>query len=126
MNITLHRGQGEIGGTCLQVTDGDSSVLLDFGKPLESVGFSDYGEEADSKLLPPIPGIYRNDREKPSVHGVIISHYHEDHWGLTGSLKDSIPLYLPGKARDLILGRFICWYPKEPHCPGKDRKRQQP
>ncbi|MFC1793847.1 hypothetical protein ACFL3Q_09705 [Planctomycetota bacterium] len=34
MKLTIHRGANEIGGSCVEVTAGNTRILLDFGMPL--------------------------------------------------------------------------------------------
>jgi hypothetical protein len=36
MGILVHKGNHEIGGTCIQVTSGMTTVLLDVGPPLNA------------------------------------------------------------------------------------------
>ena len=33
MKLTIHRGADEIGGSCVEVTTGNTRILLDFGMP---------------------------------------------------------------------------------------------
>lgn len=75
MKITIHRGTQEIGGTCIQVTSGGRSILLDAGLPLR-----------ESKSLV--------DLSRIDFDAVIISHSHQDHYGLIESLDDSVPVYI--------------------------------
>ena len=34
MNLTIHRGTNEIGGSCIELQSDNSRILLDFGMPL--------------------------------------------------------------------------------------------
>ena len=48
MNITIHRGTHEIGGSCVELSSGKSRILLDFGIPLVKVG-------GGGVMLTPVP-----------------------------------------------------------------------
>ena len=67
MEICIHRGSKEIGGSCVQVEAGGESILIDAGMPLVS------GPET-----PAMPATL----DTSSVHGIVISHPHQDHYGL--------------------------------------------
>ena len=47
MRIIIHRGTQEIGGSCVEVSTGNSRILIDFGMPL----VNDRKESFDSKIL---------------------------------------------------------------------------
>ncbi len=82
MNLTVHRGTREIGGTCVVVTAaGGERLVLDLGRPL-----------AGDPTLPPVPGLYA-DAESPSVLGVVVTHAHQDHAGLLGHVHTRVPVY---------------------------------
>jgi len=34
MNLTIHRGTKEIGGTCIELQTTESRIIIDFGLPL--------------------------------------------------------------------------------------------
>ena len=36
MKVTIHKGSQEIGGTCIQVSSGNTTILLDVGLPLSA------------------------------------------------------------------------------------------
>ena len=94
MNIIIHRGAQEIGGTCIQLSTAKTTILLDLGLPLSS---------ASRKLD---VGSLRPD-------AVLISHPHQDHFGLIDALDPSVPVYIGelGKhlidAPRLILGKIL-------------------
>jgi ribonuclease J len=72
MRVCIHRGAKEIGGTCVEIESQGSRLVLDVGQPLELA-------EPDEIPLYPVPGF---DHPDPSLLGVIISHPHQDHYGL--------------------------------------------
>lgn len=112
MKIIIHRGSHEIGGSCVEIRDNGTGVLLDIGMPLPSLGNNDFGARNLEKLpgkellkcgiLPDIKGIYTWDRRKPKINAIILSHAHLDHYGFIQHIKDSIPIYLGEASKKLI------------------------
>jgi ribonuclease J len=92
MRICVHRGTREIGGTCVEVQAQGKRMVLDVGLPLTT-------NEAVSDSLPPVAGFKTPD---PSLLGVVISHPHQDHYGLAARLPRGTP-FLIGEAADRIL-----------------------
>lgn len=92
MNVCIHRGAHEIGGSCVELEFEGARLVLDVGQPLEV----SLDEEV---VLPPVCGLTGGD---PSLLGVLISHGHPDHYGLAGALHPDVPLYL-GEATARIL-----------------------
>ncbi len=95
MKITIHRGAHEIGGTCIQVTSGTTSILLDIGLPLSEVSL-------------PV------DITDLKVDAVLVSHPHQDHFGLMDRLPKEIPVYIGELGKNLIDTTNIMLN-KEPH-----------
>jgi ribonuclease J len=83
MKVIIHKGSHEIGGTCIQLSSGKTSILLDAGLPLS----------ADSKPV---------DLSRLSVDALLVSHPHQDHFGLMASLPPGTPVYIGKLARSLI------------------------
>jgi ribonuclease J len=83
MKVTIHKGSHEIGGTCIQLSSGKTSILLDAGLPLS----------ADSKPV---------DLSRLSVDALLVSHPHQDHFGLMASLPPGTPVYIGKLALSLI------------------------
>jgi ribonuclease J len=83
VKLTIHRGTQEIGGSCVQVTSGNCSILLDAGSPLgESRTDVDLGEIDFSD--------------------VFISHPHQDHFGLIENLGCDKTVHIGETARQLV------------------------
>ncbi len=108
MQITIHRGAKEIGGTLIELKSNNSKLLIDAGFPLLL-----NGEPIDTNatkwpveklietgVLPDIKGLYSWD--KPSFDAVIISHAHIDHYGLLKYIHPDIPVYLSEGTKKLI------------------------
>lgn len=94
MNLTIHRGTHEIGGSCVEVANGNDRILLDIGTPL--------ADDDKKKKLPDIKGIYKNDNSPLGIDGMLISHPHMDHYGFFEYLRDDIPYYVGDAAKKLI------------------------
>lgn len=98
MRVKIHRGAHEIGGSCVEVESNGARVVLDVGKPL-STGL-------DEKIaLPDVAGFIQAD---PSLLGVIITHAHQDHWGMVGQIHPRVPVYM-GAATSRILAEADFW-----------------
>ena len=78
MKICIHRGTKEIGGTCVEIESQGKRLVLDVGLPLDAPA-------DDTFPLHPIRGF---DAPDPSLLGVVISHPHQDHYGLAHRLPD--------------------------------------
>jgi ribonuclease J len=83
MKVTILKGSQEIGGTCIQLSSGKTSILLDAGLPL-------------SAASQPV------DLSRLSVDALLVSHPHQDHFGLMASLPSGTPVYIGKLARSLI------------------------
>ncbi len=83
MKIIIHRGSHEIGGTCIQLATVNTTILLDLGLPL-----SPQSKELDVGTLKP--------------DAVLISHSHQDHYGLIDQLDNGVPIHIGKLAKSLI------------------------
>lgn len=83
MNFVIHRGSDEIGGGCIQLFSDNSSILLDLGKPL-----SKKSKSIDTSSLQP--------------DAVLISHPHQDHYGLIDAIDADVPVYIGEVGKKLI------------------------
>ena len=109
MNLIIHRGTNEIGGTCIELESSSTRILLDFGIPLVTstgngfdmkVHIGKSTEELISQgVLPNIQGAYS---DPVAIDGVIISHPHQDHYGLMQFINKNIPIWL-GRATYKLL-----------------------
>jgi len=83
MEILVHKGNHEIGGTCIQVTSGMTTILLDVGLPLS----------AESVHV---------DVSRLKVDAVLVSHPHRDHFGLMDRLLQGTSVYIGELGKNLI------------------------
>lgn len=110
MKLIIHRGTKEIGGSCVELQSKEARIIIDLGMPLvdaqnepfDSKQLEDKGipELIESHLLPKIKGLYAG--EKRGVDSVLISHPHQDHYGLLRYITPEIPVYMSRGARTLI------------------------
>jgi ribonuclease J len=89
LTLTVHRGTQQIGGSCIEIAhpDGDR-LILDAGRPLDA-------PEGATGLLPA-----SLDRNRPAT--VLISHPHQDHWGLVEELPPAWPIWTGSGSAKLI------------------------
>jgi ribonuclease J len=84
MKLTIHRGANEIGGSCVEMAaDDNTRILVDIGRPLSGID-------------PVLPSNFS------SVNAILISHPHEDHFGLIDKVPSNIPVYMSELSLKLI------------------------
>ena len=93
MRIRIHRGTKEIGGTCIELEAQGKRIALDVGLPLDAT------EGDHQRLLPDVPGFRAPD---DSLLGVVISHPHQDHYGLARYIRPEVPIYIGQSAHDIL------------------------
>lgn len=96
MQLIIHRGAQQVGGSCVELSYLDSTILLDIGLPLDS-SFND-----DPELNLPQPLFDEIRQETKKINGVLLSHAHMDHYGLAGMLPQDIPIYCGHASADLM------------------------
>lgn len=110
MQLTIHRGAREIGGSCVELKHDNSRLLIDLGMPLVKPGGGEFnmsehagadGPELVARgVLPNVDGLYR--WQQPGVTGVLVSHGHQDHYGFLDYVHPDIPVYLSAGTMALI------------------------
>ena len=86
MNIKIHRGQNQIGGSIIEISSDKARVFFDIGIELD---------ENEDVEVPQIEGLFCGEKD---CDAVIISHYHSDHMGLVDYLLPDIPVYMGNEA----------------------------
>jgi ribonuclease J len=92
MQVCIHRGTKQIGGTCVELISLGKRILVDLGLPLDAKG-------SIEAYLPYVAGLSKGDN---SILGVFISHGHVDHCGLLNHINKEIPIYIGRHAKEII------------------------
>ncbi len=110
MKLIIHRGTKEIGGSCVELRSEKTRIIIDLGMPLVNAQNEPFDskllegksipELIDSRVLPKVSGLYAG--EEKGVDAVLISHPHQDHYGLLRYINPEIPVYMSRGARALI------------------------
>ena len=110
MQLIIHRGAKEIGGSCVELQARKTRILIDFGMPLvdekrepfdtSTLRGKSIAQFKEAKLLPDIKGLYRDERK--GIDAILISHSHQDHYGLLDYANPGIPLYMSQGVMALI------------------------
>ena len=99
MELCIHRGAKQIGGTCLEIEHDGKRLLIDLGLPLDA--------DIKNTLLPAVNGL---NRYTPDLLGLVISHGHLDHYGLAAKATPDIPILI-GKGASRILAASHVFFP---------------
>lgn len=97
MNIIIHRGTNQIGGSCIELSTKRNRIILDIGQELPNL---DEDKPKKESVLPKVKGLYKNDIK--SVDAVLISHGHGDHVGLIEAVNSEIPIFIGEKALKIL------------------------
>ena len=93
MNIIIHRGTHQIGGSAIEISTVSTRIMLDFGNELS----------LDEKYTPINLAIDGVTKGKPDCDGIVISHYHMDHLGQLTSALSEIPIYMGELSKEIAL-----------------------
>ena len=93
MNIIIHRGTHQIGGSAIEIITASTRIILDFGNELS----------LDEKYTPIDLDIGGVTKGLPDCDGIVISHYHMDHLGQLISALPEIPLYMGELSKEIAL-----------------------
>jgi len=108
MKLTIHRGTHEIGGSCVELEASGTRLILDMGMPLSGPKGTPFElprnrsieELVAERILPDIPGLYGGPQHGDTA--LIISHAHQDHYGLAGFVRPEIPVYCSAGTQALL------------------------
>lgn len=110
MQLIIHRGTQEIGGSCVELRSSTSRLVIDFGIPLvssknepfdaKSLEGKSIHELQELKILPEIDGLYAG--EQKGIDAILLSHSHLDHYGFLKYVHPDIPIYVSEGAKQMV------------------------
>lgn len=92
MKLVIHRGSNQIGGSCVEVESRSQRLLIDLGLPLDAEGDL-------RQFLPAVSGL---DGKDSSLLGILISHPHQDHFGLLSQISPDVKIGMGAAARRIL------------------------
>ncbi len=108
MNFQIHRGAKEIGGSCVEIWTLTTRIVVDLGMPLVNPDKTKFDSNAiknapineliEKGILPNIKGLY----EQSDNTALVLSHAHQDHFGLIRYVNKNCTIYL-GRATKKII-----------------------
>ena len=93
INLTIHRGTHEIGGSCIELRTDSAKVLVDFGLPLD---FDKRSAVEKSRIL------QMAAEWAEGVDAVFLSHSHADHYGLFRKLPAGTKVYATEETFEML------------------------
>lgn len=81
MEVIVHRGKNQIGGSIIEVHTERTRILLDAGLEFD---------KEKNRRLPDVEGLF----DRKGFDAVFITHYHSDHVGLVYKIHPEIPVYM--------------------------------
>ena len=100
MEVIIHRGSKEIGGSCVEVKSSSTRLILDAGLPLVTperepfdagiIRDKPVAELVERGVIPKVPGLYTDG---PRPDAILLSHSHMDHSGLLHLTRREIPIH---------------------------------
>lgn len=94
MNIKIHRGTNQIGGSVVEIFTASTRIFIDLGSLLPDGD----GNATDEDLS--IEGVTAG---KPNCDAILFSHYHGDHIGMLGLVLPEVTVYMGKVAKEIYL-----------------------
>jgi ribonuclease J len=115
MQLTIHRGTHEIGGSCVELAAGTTRIVLDVGMPLVDSAREPFDAKAmrgktvedliSEGTLPHVSGLFD---DAPAPDAILLSHAHMDHTGLLDYSREDIPVYASkGTSKMMLAGSLF-------------------
>jgi ribonuclease J len=96
LELTIHRGSHQIGGSCVELSCDGTRLIIDAGMPLDAERIDDPGVRLA------VPGLFIDAPHEKPVDALIISHAHQDHYGLLDLVRDDVPVYMSTGTAKLV------------------------
>ncbi len=93
MNITIHRGANQIGGSITEISTEGCKILIDFGSNLPGSKKSELTQEQIEKIT-------------SDADAVFYTHFHGDHVGLHHLIPADIPQYMGEGAKEVMVCKY--------------------
>jgi len=108
MELIIHRGAREVGGSCIELISRQSSIIIDAGLPLSFME----GDSKENYLPQPLFNNILSGKTNPDA--IFLSHAHLDHYGLVSFLPSNIPIYC-GKTTQKLMELSSLLSPSKNH-----------
>ena len=96
MQLIIHRGTHQIGGSCIELASGNKRLILDQGLPLDAP----IDDNLEDYLPKPLQKYFNDPESYPLA--IILSHAHLDHYGLLRLMPGKVPIYCSSSTEKLI------------------------
>lgn len=114
VQLTIHRGTKEIGGSCVEVSTSQTRLILDAGLPLVTADREPFdpkctfGKSVEDlvaqKVIPDVPGLFLDGKPPDAI---LLSHSHLDHSGLLHLTKPDIPIFATSGTSKMMLAAAV-------------------
>ncbi len=115
MQLKIHRGTKEIGGSCVEISTDSTRIIIDVGLPLVDQDREPFDravmkgktllELVEAKVVPDVPGLFTEGGIKPNA--ILLSHAHLDHVGLLEHAPVDIPVYATAGTSKMMLAGAV-------------------
>lgn len=96
MQLIIHRGAHQIGGSCVELRSGGHTLFIDMGLPLDFHFDQDINDQIPLSLAPIL------EAKAVKIDAVLLSHAHLDHFGLVGLLPPETSVYCGEASAELM------------------------